>query len=88
MGIAYKKMTSHGSVSIPVDMRRSLGMEAKDPLIVESQEGAILIKPYRYRCIICGKPQEESGYLVRGKHLCKNCAGEVQVAITLQGGGE
>ena len=35
MRTEYKKMTSHGSVSIPVAMRRSLDIEARDPLMVE-----------------------------------------------------
>lgn len=34
MSEAYKKMTSHGSISIPVAMRRELGIEDKDPMIV------------------------------------------------------
>ena len=33
MSTAYKKMTSHGSISIPVAMRRELGIEPKDPMI-------------------------------------------------------
>ena len=36
MSEAYKKTTSHGSISIPVAMRRELGIEGKDPMIVES----------------------------------------------------
>ena len=36
MSTAYKKMTSHGSISIPVAMRRELGIEGKDQMIVEN----------------------------------------------------
>ena len=45
MSEAYKKMTSHGSISIPVAMRRELGIEGKDPMIVESNGGRITISP-------------------------------------------
>ena len=34
MSTAYKKMTSHGSISIPVAMRRELGIEPKDPMTI------------------------------------------------------
>ena len=51
MSEAYKKMTSHGSISIPVAMRRELGIEGKDPMIVESNGGRITISPYRPRCL-------------------------------------
>lgn len=49
---AYKKMTSHGSISIPVAMRRNLGIEAKDPMVVEEQGGNIIISPYTPRCVL------------------------------------
>lgn len=39
MNTAYKKMTSHGSISIPVAMRRELGIEPRDPMVVEEHQG-------------------------------------------------
>ena len=53
MSTAYKKMTSHGSISIPVTMRRELGIEPKDPMIVDEHQGEIRIKPYTLRCNFC-----------------------------------
>ena len=50
----YKKLTSHGSVSIPVAMRRELALEPKDPLELEIKEGEVHIRPYNLRCMICG----------------------------------
>ena len=43
MRTEYKKMTSHGSVSIPVAMRRALDIEAKDPLMLEEKGGQIVM---------------------------------------------
>ena len=54
MSTAYKKMTSHGSISIPVAMRRELGIEPKDPMVVEEHQGEIRIRPYTLRCNFCG----------------------------------
>ena len=34
MSTAYKKMTSHGSISIPVAMRRELGIKPRDAVEV------------------------------------------------------
>ena len=53
MRTEYKKMTSHGSVSIPVAMRRALDIEAKDPLMLEEKGGQIVITPYTRRCHFC-----------------------------------
>ena len=51
-------MTSHGSISIPVAMRRELGIEPKDPMIVEEHQGEIRIKPYTLRCNFCGTTED------------------------------
>lgn len=88
MGTAHKKMTSHGSVSIPVAMRRSLGMEPKDPVVLEEQDGKITIRPYRHRCIICGAVDDEGKYRVHGKSICRMCAGKVVEATSRPEGGK
>ena len=71
MSRAYKKLTSHGSISIPVAMRRELGIEPKDPMEVEEKEGCIMIKPYTPRCIFCGSTEIER--TVKGKGICGEC---------------
>ncbi len=71
MNTAYKKMTSHGSISIPVAMRRGLGIEPKDPMIVEEQGGAIIIKPYALRCQFCGTTNGVQQ--LHGKGICPEC---------------
>ncbi len=73
--MAYKKMTSHGSISIPVAMRRELGIEGKDPMIVEADGGKITITPYTPRCVLCGATEEIG--MVEGKGICKSCAAKV-----------
>lgn len=72
MSEAYKKMTSHGSISIPVAMRRELGIEGKDPMIVESNGGRITISPYRPRCLFCGATEGVKQF--HGKGICQECA--------------
>lgn len=71
MSKAYKKMSSHGSISIPVAMRRDMGIEAKDPMIVESRGGKIVISPYILRCSFCGN--EEGIKDFHGKGICSDC---------------
>lgn len=68
----YKKVTSHGSVSIPVQMRRSLGIQAKDPVEVTQENGAVMIRPYAPRCTFCGTT-DIAGKL-DGKGICRSCA--------------
>lgn len=71
---AYKKMTSHGSISIPVAMRRELGIEARDPMVVEQAGGRITISPYTPRCSFCGTT--EGVHEFHGKGICTGCVRE------------
>lgn len=72
MSETYKKMTSHGSISIPVAMRRELGIEPKDPMVVQLIGGEIRITPYVLRCNFCGETEKVREYL--GKGICIDCA--------------
>ena len=75
MSEAYKKITSHGSISIPVAMRRELGIEPKDPMVVQASGGGILITPYVLRCNFCGDTEKVREYL--GKGICMACAAKL-----------
>lgn len=82
MDAAYKKVTSHGSISIPVAMRRELGIEPKDSMTVEAANGRIIISPYMPRCIFCGTTEGVHGF--KGKGICVECSRSIMGKI---GGG-
>jgi len=83
MRTAYKKMTSHGSISIPVAMRRELGIEPKDPMVVEEHNGAVLIRPYMLRCSFCKTMENVQEY--RGRGICSACAARIAEKMGGQG---
>lgn len=73
MSRQYKKLTSHGSLSIPVAIRRELGLEARDPVELDTTpDGKILIKPYQLRCNFCGTTEQVEPLC--GKGICPDCA--------------
>ena len=41
----YKKVSSHGSINIPVAMRREMGLQGGDPMEVSKEEDKIVIRP-------------------------------------------
>lgn len=82
MDRAYKKVTSHGSISIPVAMRRELGIEPKDPMAIEEQGGRIVISPYVLRCIFCRAAENVHEFYGRG--VCEACAAKI---LEKTGGG-
>lgn len=72
----YKKLSSHGSINIPVAMRRELGLVPKDPMVVSTNaEGDIVLKAYVPRCIYCGG--QEDIHKVFGRNVCTGCARKV-----------
>lgn len=72
----YKKLSSHGSINIPVSMRRELGLEPKDPMLVSTnKDGDIVLKAFLPRCIFCGG--QEDVHKVFGHHICAGCARKV-----------
>lgn len=44
MSERYKKLTSHGAISIPVAMRRDIGLQGGDPMQVSQEGGRIIIE--------------------------------------------
>lgn len=73
--MAYKKITSHGSISVPVAMRRELGIEPKDPMEIKVQNGQIVISPYTLRCNFCASTEDVHN--LYGKGICKACAAKI-----------
>lgn len=82
----YKKMTSHGSVSIPAAMRRELGMQPKDPVTVEEKDGLIIISPYTIRCSFCGATEDVKK--LNGRGICVSCARKAYEDFMERTGGE
>ena len=86
MDTAYKKITSHGSISIPVAMRRELGIEPKDPMVVKEDGGKIVISPYETRCSFCGTT--EGVKTLGGRGICAPCAVKAYEEFMKERGGD
>lgn len=75
MNKKYKKLSSHGSISIPVDMRREIGIQGGDPMEVSLEADKITVKPYTPRCIFC--ESTDNVKTLYGKGICADCAEKV-----------
>lgn len=67
----YKKLSSHGSINIPVAMRREIGLQGGDPMEVSLNGNTVTVTPYITRCIFCEKT--ENVKLLHGKGICASC---------------
>lgn len=79
-----KRITSHGSVSIPVAIRRDLGIRERDAMDLEVDgQGRIILQAHIPRCMICGR--EEGTAAISGKRVCGPCC---RKALAILEGGK
>ena len=71
-----RKVDELGRIVLPIELRRTLGIEIRDPLEIYVDGESIILKKYAPACIFCG----ESGELVeyRGKRVCRKCLNEIE----------
>lgn len=64
-----RKVDELGRVVIPIELRRTLGIEEKDPLeIYVDDNGSIILKKYSRGCAKCGQVKINLHY-----GLCRDC---------------
>jgi len=67
-----RKVDELGRVVIPIELRRTMGIDEKDALEIYVDNEKIILKKYEPACIFCGNAVDVHDY--RGKRVCKECA--------------
>lgn len=70
-----RKVDELGRVVIPIELRRTLGIEEKDALEIYVDNEKIILKKYEPACIFCSNAGDVHYY--RGKLICQECAGDM-----------
>lgn len=73
-----RKVDQLGRVVLPVELRRSLGIDIKDPLEIFVNEDEIILRKYVAGCHCCG--ETENLVSVYGLDLCPSCLREFNKA--------
>jgi len=60
-----------GRVVLPIELRRKLNINVKDPMEIFTDSDSIILKKYEIGCIFCGDTVELKQ--LNGKYVCKNC---------------
>lgn len=66
-----RKVDELGRIVIPIELRRTLGVDIKDPLEIFTDESTIILKKYEPGCIFCGNLSGVTTY--KGKNICDEC---------------
>lgn len=71
-----RKVDELGRIVLPIELRRTLDIEIKDPLEIFVDEEYIILKKYTPACIFCGSANDVKR--VKEKNVCANCLKEMR----------
>jgi len=66
-----RKVDELGRVVLPIELRRTLGIEEKDALEIYVDREKIILKKYEPACVFCGNAEEVQNF--KGKNICREC---------------
>ena len=66
-----RKIDELGRITLPIELRRNLGIEEKDPIEIFVDDDSIVLKKYFATCIICGDSSDL--FIYNDKYICKAC---------------
>ncbi|NLP36298.1 MAG: AbrB/MazE/SpoVT family DNA-binding domain-containing protein [Firmicutes bacterium] len=70
-----RKVDELGRVVIPIELRRTLGIDVKDSLEIYVDSERIILKKYEPACLFCGNADNVKHY--KGRIVCKECIKEM-----------
>ncbi len=70
-----RKIDDLGRIVLPKELRRTLGIDDKDPLEIFVEDNTIILKKYQPACMFCGNARDVVTY--KGKNICPACAAEM-----------
>jgi len=71
-----RKVDELGRIVLPIELRRTLNIEIKDPLEIYVDGDSVMLKKYQPACVFCGSSDEV--VQVKGKNICAKCIKELQ----------
>ncbi|MDP2892685.1 MAG: AbrB/MazE/SpoVT family DNA-binding domain-containing protein [Bacillota bacterium] len=71
-----RKVDALGRVVLPIELRRTMGIEIKDPIEIFVDGEFIILRKYQSSCIFCDNSSDVIDY--KGKSICKSCMKEIK----------
>ena len=71
-----RKVDDLGRVVIPIELRRTLDIEEKDPLEIHVDGDHIILRKHTASCVFCGSKDSITPF--HQKNVCASCRKELQ----------
>jgi len=72
-----RKVDELGRVVLPIELRRTLDIEIRNPLEIYVDGDMIVLKKYEPACIFCGEAKDVVNF--KDKIICNDCLKELAV---------
>lgn len=72
-----RKVDELGRIVLPIELRRTLDIEIKDPIEIFVDNEYILLKKYQPACVFCGNAKNIQH--IKGKNVCEDCINELKL---------
>lgn len=66
-----RKVDELGRIVLPIELRRTLGIEEKDRIEIFVDGESIILRKYQPTCIFCDNAKDIINY--KGKNICPDC---------------
>lgn len=66
-----RKVDELGRIVLPIELRRNLDIEERDPVEIFLEGDKIVLQKYEPACLFCGSSNGLTQY--RGKNICREC---------------
>ena len=74
-----RKVDDLGRIVLPIELRRSLGIDVKDPIEIYVDDDTIMLRKHDPACVFCSGTKDIVSY--RGKNICTECAKELSSEV-------
>ena len=69
--VIVRKVDELGRIVLPIELRRTLGIEEKDRIEIFVDGESIILRKYQPACIFCDNAKDIINY--KGKNICPDC---------------
>lgn len=66
-----RKVDELGRIVLPIELRRTIGIEEKDRVEIFVDGESIILRKYQPACIFCDNAKDIINY--KGKNICPDC---------------
>ena len=71
-----RQLDALGRVVLPIELRRTLGINTRDMLEILVEGNSIILRKYEPNCLFCGSSSGLTPY--KDKQICKRCLSEIK----------